>query len=111
MPDGRTRKEKDAKQAALHKSVLFSAQAFVGDHDLHPTPKEAALSIQCDSPAGFEGTGLTKLCCALGECLDCPEFDRPELELTANDSILILLSPLAASVGLCLLMPRSVPSA
>ena len=83
MPDGRTRKEHDAKQAALQTSVLFSAQAFVGAHDLHPTPKETALSIQCDSPAGFEGQGFTRLCCAAGKCVDCPDPNRPEFELTA----------------------------
>ena len=114
LPDGRTRKERDAKQDALHKPAFFSAQAFVGDRDLHPTAREAALSIQCDSPEGFEGSRLTKLCCAAELCVQCPDFQRPEFELTANDSIKFFasnLSPLAASVAHWKLMPESVLSA
>ena len=114
MPDGGAREKRDAKKAALHASVLFSAEAPVGDCGLRPTPKEAALSMQCDPPAGFEGSDLTRLCCAAGKCVDCPDFNRPEFELTANDSIkffLILLSPLAASVVLWILKLRSVQSA
>ena len=93
------RREKDARQAASHASALSSAQAFAGDCSLHPTLDDAALSVQCDSPAGFENSGLAKLCHAAGRCANCPDSNRPESGLTANDSIAffaILPSPLSA---------------
>ena len=87
LPAGQTRMQIDARRKAHFKFVLFKEQAFDGDDDLHPTGKEAALCIQCDPPAAFAGSGLTKLCCAAGNCASCPDFQRPEFELTATDPI------------------------
>ena len=46
LPEGRTRQVGGAKEAALEIFEEFSSQAFVGDQDLHPTPRDAALSMQ-----------------------------------------------------------------
>ena len=110
MPAGPTGRQIDAKWRAQQEFELFREEAFAsGDQDLHPTAKAAALSIQCDPPDEFFGTGLTRLCCAARECANCPDFKRPELELTANDSIrffVSLLFHLAASVAHWILKPR-----
>ena len=86
MPGGTTRGQIEAKKGAQLQFELFKEEAFVDDHDLHPTAKEAALSVRCGSPAGFEGSGLTKLCRSAGLCANCPDFKRPSFELTATDS-------------------------
>ena len=36
--------------------------AFTDNHGLHPSAEDGALPTQCDPPAGFEVSGLTKLC-------------------------------------------------
>ena len=77
MPERTTRGQIEAKKGAQLQFDLFEEEAFVDDQDLHPTAKDAALSIQCDSPAGFEGSGLTKLKCASSKCDLCPAFKRP----------------------------------
>ena len=75
----------EAKKGAQLQFDLFKEEAFVDDHDLHPTAKDAALSIQCDPPAEFEGSGLTKLKCASSKCDLCPAFKRPTFELSVDD--------------------------
>ena len=47
------------------------------------------------------GSGLTRLCRAAGKCVDCPDFDRPEFELTANDSIKFFSHPSLPSCSKC----------
>ena len=64
LPEGPTRRQRDAKSAAAEELALFMAEGFSVDEDLHPTASATALSIQCAPPAEFEGSGLTKLKCA-----------------------------------------------
>ena len=52
----------------------------VDDKALHPKAGDAVDSIQCDSPPGFEGTGIVKFECAAGLCPDCPTYQRPVTE-------------------------------
>ena len=101
LPVGITRQMKEAKEEALHRFILFQSEGFVGEFDLHPSAKDAALSIQCDPPEGFVGSGLTKLCCALGRCDDCPQFARPIAELTATDPIKFFSFPTLPSCSRC----------
>ena len=65
LPEGTTRGQRDAKEAAAEELALFVAEGFSGDEDLHPTPSAAALSIQCAPPAGFKGSGLMQAPSAL----------------------------------------------
>ena len=113
MPAGPTRRRIEAKKGAQLEFEMFKHQAFVGGRDLHLTAKDAALAIQCDAPAGFEGSGLIRLCCAAGLCANCPDFNTPSFELTATDPInfsIVLPSLLAASVVCWILGPKSVHS-
>ena len=87
MPAGPTRRQVEAKKGAQLESDLFKQEAFVDDRDLHPTAEDAALAIPHDAPAGFEGSGLTRLCCAAGSCAKSPDFNRPSFELAATDPI------------------------
>ena len=81
----------EVKRGAQLEFDLLKEEAFVDDHGSHPTAKDAALSTQCDSPAGFGGSGLARLCCAAGLFVNCPDFDRPSFQLTATDSIKFFL--------------------
>ena len=87
LPEGPTRAQMTAKEQAHDKHLLCSHEAFCGDADLHPTSRDAVLSIQCDPADDFAGSVLTKLKCACGKCNDCPECVRPEAELNANHLI------------------------
>ena len=101
----------EARREAQLGFDLLEEGAFVAGHDLHPNAKDAALSIQRDSPAGLEGSGLMKLCCAAGWHANPPNFNRPNFEVTADDPIkffVILPSPLAARVASWILEPSSV---
>ena len=73
------------EQLALAESTLhvFKEQGFDDGGDaLHPKGKDAAYSMQCDPPPGFEDSGITKLKCALGDCPDCGEYCQPISEQT-----------------------------
>ena len=45
MPEGATRSQIEEKKGAQLQFDLFEEEAFVDDQDLHPTAKDAALSI------------------------------------------------------------------
>ena len=45
LPDGPTRNQRDAKEKASEDYVIYCTEAFCGNGDLHPTPRDAALSI------------------------------------------------------------------
>ena len=112
LPAGPTRMQIDARRKAHFKLVLFKEQAFDGDQDLHATPKEAALCIQCDPPPAFAGSGLTKLCCAAGESVQAAQLLKGltlnSLQMTQSNFFTSPPSPLAAGVVLWMLMQRSV---
>ena len=58
-PEGITRRQRGTQAAAAKELVLFMAEGFVGDEDLHPTAN--APFIQCAPLIEFEGLDLTKL--------------------------------------------------
>ena len=90
--EGPTRVQMTAREQAHDEHLLHSHEAFCGDVDLHPISRDAVLCIQCDPPDDFSGSVLTKLKCSCGKCNDCPNFARPNAELTANHQNKILLS-------------------
>jgi len=63
---------REAKAQALDDLFTYKQEPF--KDALHPRPKDVVYSVQCPSPPGFEGTGITKLACALGKCPDCPKY-------------------------------------
>ena len=82
-----TREKREAIALAKATLNVYRDQAFDGDDTLHPKSKHAAYSIQCDPPEGFQGSGITKLKCALGQCPDCPKYCQPISEQTVERPI------------------------
>ena len=80
LPD-RTKYQKKKKAKAKLDYLEYQAEEFdVDDQPLHPKAKDAVASIQCDSPVGFEGTGIVKFACAAGLCPNCPSYPSPAAE-------------------------------
>ena len=98
LPAGPTRKQIDARRRTQWMFDPLEEEALVNCCGLHPNAKDGAPSIQCDAPTGFEGSDLTRLCFAAGECSDCLESKRPNFEVTPNNSVIFcsFVSPLAA---------------
>ena len=73
-----TRPERIAIAAATEKFDTYKSQAFAVDGStLHQKSKDAAYSMQCPSPLGFEDSGVTKFKCASGNCEHCGVYCRP----------------------------------
>ena len=111
LPEGLTRAEREAREAAGDGLDLSGKEASVGGQCLHPTPRDTTLSVWCAPLAEFLGSGLKRLCHSAGWCENRPCFERPAVEFTASNSInfsVILLFPFAASVLCCHLKPKSV---
>ena len=81
------RQLREAKAQALADLFTYKQEAFKDGDPLHPRAKDVVYSIQCPSPPGFEGTGITRLVCALGRCPDCPKYKQPKAEATNEDTI------------------------
>jgi len=80
--------QKIIKAKAKLAYLEYQADGFdVEDKPLHPKARDAVASIQCDSPVGFEGTGIVKFECAAGLCPDCPSFQWPKAETIFNTEI------------------------
>ena len=85
---------------------------------MHPRARDAALSIQCDPPAQFAASGLTKLDCARGHCNRCGvrTFPRPsaELELERGDAKILFYvyknRRTCSMCGMCGTMAKSCPT-
>jgi len=76
-----TRSQRAAIAAAQEKFDTYKSQAFAIDGStLHPKSKDAAYSMQCPSPIGFEDNGVTQFKCASGTCEDCGVYCRPCVE-------------------------------
>ena len=83
-----TRAQISAIDAATSKLETYKLEAFAPDGGtLHPKAKDAAYSVQCPSPPGFEDTGITRLECASGNCPNCPAYCRPCEEGEAKRAI------------------------
>ena len=87
-----TEEEKDFKSLAEVEQTLYSLEAFQDGYStvkvpLHEKIKNASYCMQCESPKGFEDSGLTHISCALGKCEKCRTYPRPaaEVELGDND--------------------------
>ena len=81
------RQQRQAKALALTNLFIYVQEAFNAGQPLHARPKDVVYSIQCPSPPGFEGSGFTRLACALGHCLSCPKYKQPEAEVDNPDLI------------------------
>ena len=83
-----TRAQRTAIADAELKLKTYFSQAFAPDGStLHSKSKDAAYSVQCPPPPGFEDTGITNFKCASGDCdvcgLNLPDsglYCRPCLE-------------------------------
>ena len=76
-----TRAQRTAIADAELKLKKYLSQAFAPDGTtLHSKSRDAAYSVQCPPPQGFEDTCVTSFKCASGDCPDCG-LNRPELGL------------------------------